>query len=304
MNTEISYAEGHKQQLESTERHVGVAQEPENLTRPKAEAIGPDEFPVRVVPRVEIVLGAVLNTVNDVVEQHKVLTPIIYNEAGQAEPAGQPVSLFRPLSRPNNGAAIEPLEQLYTFLQEMAVDRYLIVADEVTMQARVAHLVNCIDAQLKASFGGNAYEQQGLEFSIARSDYFAASVADYRTRETDTVNTIQLVIRVNIHAASLTSAPTEPAEAIKHFDLSYRQVVKNFATATGIKTTLATAFDVSNFTVRPNLLVLFGILCNEPGASAKAVNTQDHIHDANVMVSVALKNPNAKTEKKVKAKTK
>ena len=38
---------------------------------------------------------------------------------------------------------------------------------------------------------------------------------------------------MNIHAASLTSAPTEAVEAIKHFDLSYRQVVKNFATATG-----------------------------------------------------------------------
>lgn len=307
MNTDISYNEAHKQRLESTERHVGVAQEPEYISVPQKAPIPAEDYPVRIVPKVEIVLGATLNTVNDVVEQHKTLTPLIYGENGEAQAAGEPISLFRPLSTKNNGAAVEPLQALYLYLESLQMDRFLIVADEVALQQRIDHLIECLDVQLKNSFGGPAYEQQGLDFSIARRDYFAASVTDYRARDGETVNTIQLIVRVDIHAASLTSTSSDPAEAISAFDTSYRKVIKNIATATKIKTGLSVAFDVSNFTVRPNLLSLFNVLCTEEGATAKAVNTQDKSRNANVMVSVALTNPNAKAAPKkemVKAKAK
>jgi len=308
VNNDISQSEAHKQQMESTERHVGVAQEPEILSRPMRgmTPLAPSDFPVRIVPKVEIVLGATLNTVNDVVEHYKTLTPLIYGDNGEATAAGEPISLFRPLSTKNNGAAVQPLQSLYTYLEELAMDRYLIVADEAGLQQRIDHLIECLSEQLQKSFGGQAYEEQGLEFSIARRDYFAASVTDYRARDGETVNTIQLIVRVDIHAASLTSTSSDPAEAISAFDTSYRKVIKNMATATKIKTSVAVAFDVSNFTVRPNLLTLFNVLCTEEGATAKAVNKQDKSRTANVMVSVALTNPNAKAApaKKVVAKAK
>ncbi|MOA34242.1 hypothetical protein D3C78_1556030 [compost metagenome] len=64
-------------------------------------------------------------------------------------------------------------------------------------------------------------------------------------------------------------------------------MVKNFANATGIETGVHVAFDVSNFTVRPQLLSLFTALCGEEQASIEAVNPQ-HYHGANTLVSVVL----------------
>lgn len=291
----ISYEAAHKQQLQSSERQLGTAQEPENVIRTKANIPTKiaNEFPVRIVPCVEVVFGAVLNTVNEVVEQHKTLTPVIAYGNGVVEEGSEEISLFRPLSRKQNGAALEPLTALYEYLSGLELEQYLIVCEDSVLQERVAGLIDSLHAQLQDSFGGPAYEQNGLEFSVARGDYFSTSVARYTAAESKTVNTIQLVIRVHIHAASLTNTPTDPVEAISAFDASYRQVIKNFATATKIKTQVAVAFDVSNFTVRPNLLSLFTALCAETGAEADAVNPDDHI-DANVIVSVALTNPNAK----------
>jgi hypothetical protein len=293
VSNDISYQEQHKQQLQSSERQLGVAAEPENVTRTKANipTRTAGEFPVRIVPRVEVVFGAVLNTVNEVVEQHKTLTPFISADNGVVEEAVDSVSLFRPLSRKDNGAALEPLTALYEFLQGLELEQFLIVCEESLLQQRVQGLIETLHSQLQDSFGGAAFEQHGLEFSVARSDYFSTSVTQYMVEE-KTVNIIHLVIRVYIHAASLTSASADPVEAISAFGASYRQVIKNFAVATKIKTQVAVAFDVSNFTVRPNLLSLFTALCAEPGAQADAVNKDDHI-DANVIVSVALTNPNA-----------
>uniref|UniRef100_A0AB39CE23 Uncharacterized protein n=1 Tax=Pseudomonas phage HRDY3 TaxID=3236930 RepID=A0AB39CE23_9VIRU len=305
MNTDISYDEAAKQRLQSTERSVGVAQEPANVTRGKANIPQEDnEFFVRIVPKVEIVLGAVLNTVNDVVSEHKTITPVVQGENGVFEAGGEPLSMFRPLSRQKNGCARQPLTDVYEYLQSLQLENYLIVADGPAIEARTQKLINSINKQLQESFGGPDYEQLGLEFSIARSDYFAASVTDFHAMESETVNTIQLVVRVNIHAASLTETATDPAEAITEFDAGYRQVVRNFATASSLKTSLAVAFDVSNFNVRPNLLSLFSALCAESGAEASAVTEADHIHDANVMVRVSLKNPNAKAPVKPAAKPK
>lgn len=295
MNTDISYQEAHKQQLQSSERQLGTAAEPANVTRGKAnipvETTG--EFPVRIVPRVEVVFGAVLNTVNDVVEAHKSFTPLVAYDAGTFEEGEEEISLYRPLSRKNNGAAVQPLTALYEFLAGLELEQYLIVCEESVLQQRVQGLIDTLHAQLQDSFGGVAFEQNGLDFSIARRDYFATSVTQYTADQSKTVNIIHLVIRVHIHAASLTGTSSDPAEAISAFDASYRQVIKNFASATKISTQVAVAFDVSNFTVRPNLLSLFSALVAEPGAEADAVNPDDHI-DANVIVTVALTNPNAK----------
>jgi len=294
VSNSISYEETHKQKLQSTERSVGVAQEPENITRGKSNIpVDDGEFFVRVVPRIEVVLGAVLNTVNDVVCEHKTLTPMVYRDDGTAEAGGEPVSLYRPLNRTKNGAAVEPLTAVYEYLQNLKLENFLIVADDAAIKARTDKLIAAINKQLQESFGGPDYEQMGLEFSIARGDYFAASVSEYRTKESETVNTIQLVVRVNIHAASLTEVASDAAEAIRLFDLGYRQPLRNYATASKIKTSIAVAFDVSNFNVRPNLLSLFSALCVEDGAAANPVNQDDHIHDANVMVTVGLTNPNA-----------
>jgi hypothetical protein len=294
--TDISYQDKQKQQLQSSERQLGTAAEPENVTRNKANipAETTGEFPVRIVPRVEVVFGAVLNTVNEVVEAHKSFTPVIAYEAGNFEEADNEISLYRPLTRKFNGAAIQPLESLYEFLQGLELEQYLIVCEDAVLQQRITGLIDTLHVQLQDAFGGVAFEQQGLDFSIARGDYFSTSVTQYTAEKSKTVNIIHLVIRVHIHAASLTSQTSDPAELLNTFELGYRQVIKNFASATKIQTQIAVAFDVSNFTVRPNLLVLFSALCAEPGAEADAVNKDDHI-DANVIVSVGLTNPNAKT---------
>jgi hypothetical protein len=295
VNNDISYQEQHKQQLQSSERQLGTAAEPENVTRGKAnipvETAG--EFPVRIVPRVEVVFGAVLNTVNEVVEAHKTFTPVIAYDAGTFEEGEDEISLYRPLTRKVNGVAIQPLTSLYEFLQGLELEQYLIVCEDAVLQQRTQGLIDTLHAQLQDAFGGVAFEQHGVDFSIARGDYFSTSVTQYTAEKSKTVNIIHLVIRVHIHAASLTNTSADPAEAMTTFDLGYRQVIKNFAAATKIQTQIAVAFDVSNFTVRPNLLSLFSALCAEPGAEADAVNKDDHI-DANVIVSVALTNPNAK----------
>lgn len=294
MSNNISYDETHKQKLQSTARVVGIAQEPENVTRGKVNIpVSDGEFFVRIVPRVEVVLGAVLNTVNEVVCEHKSLTPIIQREDGVTEIGGEPINLYRPLNRKQGGAAIEPLTAIYEYLMALGLEQYLIVADDAAIKARTETLINNINKQLQDSFGGPDYEQAGMEFSVARSDYFAASVSEFHVKESETVNTIQLVVRVNIHAASLTDVANDTAEAMRLFDLGYRQPIRNFANATKLNTSVAVAFDVSNFNVRPTLLTLFSALCAEEGAAAEAVNTDDHIHDANVMVTVALTNPNA-----------
>lgn len=294
--TDISYQDKQKQQLQSSERQLGTAAEPENVTRNKANipAETTGEFPVRIVPRVEVVFGAVLNTVNEVVEAHKSFTPVIAYEAGNFEEADNEISLYRPLTRKFNGAAIQPLESLYEFLQGLELEQYLIVCEDAVLQQRITGLIDTLHVQLQDAFGGVAFEQQGLDFSIARGDYFSTSVTQYTAEKSKTVNIIHLVIRVHIHAASLTNQTSDPAELLNTFELGYRQVIKNFASATKIQTQIAVAFDVSNFTVRPNLLALFSALCAEPGAEADAVNKDDHI-DANVIVSVGLTNPNAKT---------
>lgn len=297
MSNDISYNEAHEQQLKSSERQLGIATEPENVTRNKenipVKVAG--EFPVRIVPRVEVVFGAVLNTVNEVIEQHRTLTPLIGHDNGVVEEEDNSVSLYSPLSRKYNGAALQPLESLYEFLAALELEQYLIVCEDSVLQQRIQGLIDTLHSQLQDTFGGPAFEQHGLDFSVARSDYFSTSVTQY-TVEEKTVNNIHLVIRVYIHAASLTNTPDDPVEAINSaFGAPYRQVIKNFATATKIKTQIAVAFDVSNFTVRPNLLTLFTALCAEPGAQADAVNKDDHI-DANVIVSVALTNPNAKVK--------
>ena len=289
----ISYEETHKQQIDSGVRHVGVAQEPQNIVRTQRNIAQPDdEYLVRIKPHVEVVFGAVLNSVNEVVEQHKTYVPGQYAAFDQSQQLGEQVSLHRPISVAANGAARAPLTSLYEALAALELQTYLVLGNANQQQERVAKLVATLHKQLQNSFGGDDFEELGQDYAIARSDYFSTSVTQYESVDEETVNTIHLVVRINIHASSLTSTSEDPGEAIKVFDTQYRQVIKSFASASDIPTQIAVAFDVSNFNVRPNLLVLFSALCTEPGAEASAVNADEH-PDANVMVSVALKNPNA-----------
>jgi len=283
---DISYEEKQTQQLHSEQHAVHVAQEPENTVRTRHNIPAPlelnAEYPIRFTPRVEVYLGAILNTVNEVVEANKVL-----------DVEGNQVNLNRPLSRKNGGIALQPLEKLYEFLTDITQHNYLLLAaDDAVIQDRLTASVESIHAQLLEHFGGDPLETQGLEFSIARSDFFTTSVGfavDEVNVGLQTVNDIQLIVSVYIHAASLTSLPTDAADAINTVNTQYRKVLSNFAKASGIETTVSIVFDAGNFSVRPSVLNLFTALIAGGAGKAVVVHNAQHLpEEANIVVSLDL----------------
>lgn len=285
---DISYEEMQRQQLHSISKTPEAAHEPANTVRTRINlpaALEIDaEYPIRFTPRVEVYLGAICNTVNEVVEAH----PIV-------EVEDNPISLFRPLSRAKSGIAVAPLEKLYAFLADVTQHNYLLLAtDEAAITNRLTTMVDSIHAQLRESFGGDPLESEGFEFSVARSDFFKTSVG-YRVEQTQvglqTVNDIQLVVSVYIHAASLTKTSLESMDALNTVNSQYRTVIRNFVKATGIDTTLNIAFDVGNFSVRPSVLSLFSALIADGAGEATAVSPRSsHLPDGvNILVSLDLK---------------
>ncbi|AFH14693.1 hypothetical protein LU11_gp162 [Pseudomonas phage Lu11] len=281
MSDTISHEDRQQQQLHMRQKDLPPAQEPEVFNRLQSHNASnrnlKGEFLLKLVPRVDVVLSACLNTVNDVVDEHRTL--II---------GGEERSLYRPLSRKEQGVAIQPLTDLYQYVTEIAANEYVVFGTDKDHAERVSALVELLNQHMKASFAGSAYENENgdSEFAISQRDYFQTSI-HVSDVERGTVNVVYLSIRVIIHAASLTKGNADPETAVKNFNGSYRTVVKNFANATGIETGVHVAFDVSNFTVRPQLLSLFTALCGEEQTSVEAVNPQ-HYHGANTLVSVVL----------------
>jgi hypothetical protein len=285
MSNDISYEAKQTQQLHSEQVEIGVAHEPENTVRtrhniPAALEIN-SEYPIRFTPRVEVYLGAICNTVNDVVEAHPIVT----------DPLDNPISLLRPLSRAKVGIAIEPMEKLYEFLSDITQHNYLLLAaDDAAIHDRLTTTVESIHAQLLEHFGGDPLEQEGMEFSIARRDFFTTTVS-FEVVETtvglQTVNDIQLIVSVYIHAGSLTSLKTDIAEMANTVKTQYRTVIRNFARASGIDTQLSVVFDASNFSVRPSVLNLFNALIQISEGKVAVVQNETHLPDeANIVVSL------------------
>ena len=118
------------------QRVLEVAPEPANTVRPK-EVRNEEQlhdFPIRIMPRLEVYLGALANTVNEVVEEVKIL---------EIDGSEKTVSLIMPLSRKNHGVAVEPLDTLFRFMGDLASQQYLIVAaDEHAATSRIETMVN------------------------------------------------------------------------------------------------------------------------------------------------------------------
>jgi hypothetical protein len=282
---DISYEDKQTQQLHSEQPVIGVAQEPENTVRtrhniPTALEIN-SEYPITFTPRVDVYVGALLNTVNEVVEAHPILTDVNDN----------PICLSRPLSRAKSGIAIQPMEKLYEFLTDITQHKYLLLAaDDAAIHDRLTSTVESIHAQLLDHFGGDPLEQEGAEFSIARRDFFTTSVS-FDVVETNvglqTVNDIQLVVSVYIHASSLTSLKVETLEIANTVKTQYRTVLRNFARASGIETRFGVVFDAGNFSVRPSVLNLFTALIQHSEGKVAVVHNEAHLPDeANIVVSL------------------
>lgn len=286
MSNDISYEDKQTQQLHSEQVEIGVAQEPENTVRtrhniPAALEIN-SEYPITFTPRVDVYLGVMLNTVNEVVEAH----PIV-------EVDDNPISLLRPLNRAKSGIAVQPMEKLYEFLSDITQHKYLLLAaDDAAIHDRLTSTIDSIHAQLLDHFGGDPLEQEGLEFSIARRDFFTTTVS-FDVVETNvgmqTVNDIQLIVSVYIHAASLTNLKVDATEMANTVKTQYRTVLRNFARASGIETNLGVVFDAGNFSVRPSVLNLFSALIQISEGKVAVVHNEAHLPDgANIVVSLDL----------------
>lgn len=275
-------------QIAMRERQLGAAPEPANTTAPRTatsnftpkQGTWAHEWPVRFIPRVEIIVGAIDNFVNSVVETVK-----------EHEEDGTTYSLLRPLSLKANGIAIKPLTALYEMLQGMDATNYVfLAADDEQINKRAEMLLQKIQQQLRASFAGDAFEVPGEEYSISRSDFYTTSVALAnkvgQTATHETVNDVELIVSVYIHAAGLTSDSAKLTDV----SASYSKVVRNLVKSTGIETSLDIVFDVANFKTRPNILDLFGGLCvSELSEKVEAVTNAKHIPaEANIGVSINL----------------
>lgn len=275
-------------QIAMRERQLGAAPEPANTTAPRTatsdftpkQGTWAHEWPVRFIPRVEIIVGAIDNFVNSVVETVK-----------EHEEDGTTYSLLRPLSLKANGIAIKPLTALYEMLQGMDATNYVfLAADDEQINKRAEMLLQKIQQQLRASFAGDAFEVPGEEYSISRSDFYTTSVALAnkvgQTATHETVNDVELIVSVYIHAAGLTSDSAKLTDV----SASYSKVVRNLVKSTGIETSLDIVFDVANFKTRPNILDLFGELCvSELSEKVEAVTNAKHIPaEANIGVSINL----------------
>lgn len=267
------------------QRVLEVAPEPANTVRPK-EVRNEEQlhdFPIRIMPRLEVYLGALANTVNEVVEEVKIL---------EIDGSEKTVSLIMPLSRKNHGVAVEPLDTLFRFMGDLASQQYLIVAaDEHAATSRIETMVQSIHDKLSVTFGGELIEQENSDYSIDRADLFKTTVGlDYSqvsAPDAQTVNEVHVIVSVYIHVAHLTSV-----DNAEMFNKRYKALIRNAASATGVPTTLAVAFDVSNFLLRPSTLALFNSLLTDETVnvlSVETVNGVEHLPDeANTIVSVEL----------------
>lgn len=275
-------------QIAMRERQLDVAPEPANVTHPRTatsnftpkQGTYAHEWPVRFIPRVEIIVGAIDNFVNSVVETVK-----------EHEEDGTTYSLLRPLSLKANGIAIKPLTALFEMLQGMDSTNYIfLAADDEQINKRAETLLQKIQRQLRDSFAGDAFEVENEEYSISRSDFYTTSVALAnkvgQTAAHETVNDVELIVSVYIHAAGLTSNSAKLSDV----SASYAKVVRNLVKSTGIETSLDIVFDVANFKERPSILALFGELCaSELAEKVEAVAHATHIPaGANIGVSINL----------------
>ena len=134
-------------------------------------------------------------------------------------------------------------------------------------------------------------EQENSDYSIDRADLFKTTVGlDYSqvsAPDAQTVNEVHVIVSVYIHVAHLTSV-----DNAEMFNKRYKALIRNAASATGVPTTLAVAFDVSNFLLRPSTLALFNSLLTDETVnvlSVETVNGVEHLPDeANTIVSVEL----------------
>jgi hypothetical protein len=274
-------------QIAMRERRLGEAPQPAVTAAPRntndftpVQGTYAYEWPVRFIPRVEIFIGAVDNFVNSVVETVK-----------EYEEDGQTYSLLRPLSLAKNGIAIKPLTALYDMLKGMEATNYVfLAADDEQINARADALLKQIQKQLVDSFAGVAFEAPGEEYAISRSDFYTTSVAISnkvsQTASHQTVNDVELIVSVYVHAAGLTDSSAKLSDV----SASYAKVVRNLMKATGIETSLDIVFDVANFKTRPSVLELFNALCaDDISASVQAVTHAEHLPaSANIGVSINL----------------
>lgn len=275
-------------QIAMSERRLEQAPQPASIARPRTatsdftpvQGTFAHEWPVRFIPRVEIVIGIMDNFVNAVVE-----TVNDYEEAGTTH------SLTKPLSLKSKGIAIQPLTSLFEMLKGMGSSNYIfLAADDAQINARADALLKQIQKQLVDSFAGAPFEAAGQEYAISRSDFYTTSVA-LSNKVTEiaghqTVNDVELIVSVYVHAASLTS----DSATLKDLTASYSKVVRNLMKNTGIETTLTAVFDVGNFKERPSILALFSELCaDELSLEVEAVKDATHIPaSANIGVGINL----------------
>jgi hypothetical protein len=270
-------------------RVLTPAQEPANTNRPADQT--PDdpskniaEFPIRITPHLNIFLGAVCNTVNEVVEEV---------ETFDVDGSDTPVSLAIPLSRKNNGIAVEGFESVFRFIQHISEQNYVILAaNEETARLRIDTQVDAIKAKLAECFGGDVIEQLGASFSIAYSDMFKTDVVLTYKREqsvdAETVNEVHIDVNVYIHVAQLTSM-----DSLEEFRKLYVARVRNAASATSVDTALYVAFDVSNFFVRPTTLAFFNALLIDETVNVLSVQAVQgefkHLpREANTLVGISI----------------
>lgn len=277
-----------RDRIRMEERVLTPAQEPANTVRPRQSPPGYvetylSEYPIRILPRLDVYLGAIAHTVNDVVEAVDVL---------EIDGADHTVSLTNPLSRKQHGIAVKPLDDMFRFIGDMSSPQYLILAaDEAAANGRIEALVSSIHNKLSSSFGGELIEQENSEYSIDRADLFKATVSlDYSQNsavDAQTVNEVHVTVSVFIHVAHLTSI-----DDANVFNKRYKALIRNAASATGTDTRLYVAFDVSNFLLRPSTLALFNSLLSDETVnvlSVEAVNGAQHLPiEANTVVGIEL----------------
>lgn len=209
------------------------------------------EYPIRIVPQIRVILGAVCNTVNDVIDEVQQV---------DIDGSDQVINLRLPLSRKKGGVAHPPFEAVFRFVGDLASKNYLILADgEDGAKRRINAYVATINEKLSMLFEGEVLEQENMQYSIDRADLFKTHVELVYNRidtpDAETVNEIQVIVNVYIHVNDLTNMDNADT-----FNTRYKALVRNAANATGVPTSLYVAFDVSNFLVRQTTLALFNSL--------------------------------------------
>lgn len=270
-------------QLKMAERVLEPAHgETDNRPRQKVAEI--NEWPVRLVPVVRVHFGALLNPVNDVVEELR------KSKVDVLDTDGNYLNLSLPLSRKNNGIATKSLESLYIYLQDLKLGEYLILGSVETVNERVESLIENITKQMETLFFGEPIEMEGFDFVIDRRDYFKVAVDRQMVTKNNTgkqtVNEVQLLVDVYIHAASLTVS-----EDTDNLQKSYVTTVRNAARTFDIATEAYVLFDVANFSVRPSLLAFFNAVLGLEAFVSVGAFTNENCKDANTVVRI---NPNIK----------